>query len=220
MAFCGGCDILICIAGYNLLQIISKGYNMTYETLLNKVELIEQKYTEKLHNPDMIYTQSSVFLGLLLAVRDKFYYGVKDLSVDDLENAFRIFQYLVTKYNAVPLIGSFCLMVDKTRDYVMYMGNSNKPERQRMAKCISDFCESGIAGRTATHNSIGSMFILKAKYGYHEQPHQVEITTNATPQIDKTDLLALSDTVSGMPELPDMVNGSLDEQTEVVNVIS
>lgn len=194
---------------------------MTYETLLNKVELIEQKYIERLHNPEMIYTQSSVFQGLINEVRFQIYKKIgNNITPDEVDNAIDIYMYLVGKYNAVPLMGTFCFMIDKNVEYMTDYGNSNKPERVRLAKRIRNYCEQGLAGRTAQQNSIGSMFILKTKYQYHETPQQIEITTNATPQIDKTDLLALSSTVSGMPELPDMVNGSLDEQTEVVNVIS
>lgn len=58
--------------------------------------------------------------------------------------------------------------------------------------------------KTVNSNGIGSMFMLKAKYGYREQSELIISSDDSTPKIDaeQLDLLAES---SGIPaQLPNL----------------
>lgn len=59
--------------------------------------------------------------------------------------------------------------------------------------------ETGLQDKTINDNGIGSMFILKAKYGYSETPQTVIIDTAAAH--NKPDNIA--DKYGSLPELPE-----------------
>ena len=59
--------------------------------------------------------------------------------------------------------------------------------------------ETALQDKTANESSIGSMFLLKAKYGYSETPQTIVIDTAAAHS--KPDSIA--DKYGTMPELPE-----------------
>lgn len=69
-------------------------------------------------------------------------------------------------------------------------------------------CEQNLADHTARENSVGSMFLLKAVYGYSEQPQRIEITTDNST----VDRVALMDKYKDQerPQLPDNSDNSDD----------
>ena len=63
-------------------------------------------------------------------------------------------------------------------------------------------CEAALRSQVTDHNSIGSMFMLKAKYQYSDQPQTQLSISIETPKIDEKQLVRLADPGS-LPELPD-----------------
>lgn len=79
---------------------------------------------------------------------------------------------------------------------------------RNMLKRWQSECEMNLADHTARENSVGSMFLLKAVYGYSEQPQRIEITTENS----SVDRAALMDKYKDQdrPQLPDNSDNSDD----------
>ena len=112
-----------------------------------------------------------------------------------LDHLFGIYIDLCSKYSQCPTILEFCaefVNIDNThltdvRNGVYRSNDSKvKPENTQIVKKWYHVCESRLASRTVSDNSIGSMFVLKSKYGWQEAKQQIEIVngsgTQATPE--------------------------------------
>jgi hypothetical protein len=58
--------------------------------------------------------------------------------------------------------------------------------------------------KTVNNNGIGSMFMLKAKYGYRETAELIISSDDSTPKIDAEQLDLLADSTGSPAELPKM----------------
>ena len=74
------------------------------------------------------------------------------------------------------------------------------PAHSDLAKKIQADCESILAGKVANNNSIGSMFILKCGYGWHEDQHLVIETANS--RHDSAEQIAARHASAALPEKP------------------
>ena len=176
---------------------LSNGSEVRKEQLLE----IAETYISGLDNPDMIY-KSSFFRGMLKQIYTRLFrppenYRTKDNniiiysllnydSIKDLDLVFSWYTELAYKYNQSLSILAYCLMTGISRDVV----NDWKDNRSRKAnieysntvkKWLSE-CELSALDSASSGNP-GGMFILKACYGYSEQPQQIIVSNgNALPQ--------------------------------------
>ncbi len=115
--------------------------------------------------------------------------NVNNITVDDIGNDNG------DSYNNIVLNTTLCSR--EKHNIVIY---------KSMIKRWMNECESNLADHTARENSVGSMFLLKAVYGYSEQPQRIEITTDNS-QVDRA---ALMDKYKDQerPQLPDNSDNS------------
>ena len=64
-----------------------------------------------------------------------------------------------------------------------------------------DTCEAALHGQVANHSSIGSMFLLKSKYGYSENNTLTLQTVDNTPRIDEKQLVGIAS--GSLPDIPE-----------------
>lgn len=160
----------------------------------NKIETIEETYIARLKDPDLIYTSSAVFGGLLSAIRNRFFSGLyMEFTPEEIQRLFIIYADLCGRYNHTMIEIAFISMIGRTADYLDMWKNSNDENRAQTAKRIGAACEASLSGRAVDHNSIGAIFTLKAKHAYRDNITVEAIQgPTAAPAISKDDLFMLS----------------------------
>ena len=186
------------------------------------IQRYEEEYISSLYNPDMIYKNSSCFIGLLLYISkqikfdDYIYNNQKQLDYVILNNIFLVlFLPLYNKYGFVPTVNTFCLLVniDFTTVYRIYagyekkyLGNNSNIGADSIIKNWFNICEGAVADKVIQHNGIGGMFYLKARHGWSEN-NSIRIEHAATPagglSIDQLDALTAEENA---PQLPGETN--------------
>lgn len=172
-----------------------------YET---DIDILCDEYINGLIDPEKIYN-TSVFSGMLNFIYKRL---VKNIVSADkakrnnnynnyvlLDYLFDIYKSLCSKYSQCPTILQFCTefvdidnkhLTDVKQGTYRHDGSKVNPDSTRIVKKWFDTCESRLASRTLETNSIGSMFVLKSKYGWQEAKQQIEIVngsgTQATPE--------------------------------------
>lgn len=161
-------------------------------------------YINSLIDPEKIYN-TSVFSGMLNFIYKRLVKNI--ISADKakrnnnynnyvlLDKLFDIYKDLCSKYMQTPTILQFCTefvnidnthLTDVKQGTYRHDGYKVKPESTQIVKKWFSVCESRLASRTLETNSIGSMFVLKSKYGWQEAKQQIEIVngsgTQATPE--------------------------------------
>ena len=176
---------------------LTDGSEVRKEQLLD----IAETYISGLDNPDMIY-KSSFFRGMLKQIYISLFkplenYRSKDnniiiyslLNYDDIDSINTVFSWyteLAYKYNQSLSILAFCLMSGISRDTISdWKDNTTRKTNikytQTVKKWLSE-CELSALDSASAGNP-GGMFILKACYGYSEQPQQIIVSNgNALPQ--------------------------------------
>ena len=170
------------------------------EIYQSDIDYIVNDYIDSLINPEMIY-KSSVFKGLLLKIYTQ---KIKYIIETDKHNRntthnnytllndifYNIYIPLVYKYNLVPTILEFCVFVNIDNSNLgdikngVYRGNGSKanPDHTRTVKKWYSVCESALASKAFTENSIGAIFGLKAAHNWQESKQQLEIINAAGSQ--------------------------------------
>lgn len=176
-----------CIISYNGIEVYS-----------DDISICESEYINSLPDPNNIY-KSTVFSGLLDYIYKRLLknvivnntgYNNSSYDYNVLDDIFsEIYIPLTTKYNINPTVLQYatCLIhVDNTNlsdvKNGTYRSNGAKvnPNSTQIVKKWYSRCEAGLLSRVANEQSIGSMFILKSKYGYQEQAQKLEIVSNGT----------------------------------------
>ena len=163
------------------------------------------------------------FSGLLLYIYQHLIkYIIPDSFYNDYPLLDRIFNEiylpLCYKFNKNPTIIQFSSelvkisnsnLSDVAKGYYRTDGSRVNPESRQIVKKWYSVCESGLASRAGNDNSIGSMFILKSKYSWNDQPKQtIEVISNSP---EKTiDELAEQYKTSELPPPPDLTG--LDDE--------
>lgn len=118
-------------------------------------------------------------------------------DINLLNSLWDIYTGLCYKYLQNPTILNFSLFtgisMDAFNDWKTGKCRSNNDEisskhSQSYKKWLSE-CEASLYDGAASGNP-GSMFLLKANYGYTEQPQRIELIGNNQPAISKEELIA------------------------------
>ena len=177
-----------------------------YETKIGKVIEV---YIGELYGGEEQLESIGAFSGLLNRIAKEVFSNPKfnggqngekrtnlDLSnVGMLYDILDIFIALCGKYNHVtmvnPLTFSNFIRIPK-EVFTSWADGEATPDLERFAKNLSALAETNLYSNVAERNSIGSIFLLKAKHQYRDNDNiqQIEIKTVA-PQISKADLTAL-----------------------------
>ena len=167
------------------------------ELYQSEIDVLCDEYISTLHDESMIY-KSTVFSGMLNYIYlHKLKYIIPDTYKHDytlLDNIFdNVYINLCTRYNICPSIIQFSVLchVDNTflselRSGTYKDGSRVNPEATQTAKKWYSVCESMLLSKATNESSIGSIFALKANYGYrdNDQPQliQIQTGTQATPE--------------------------------------
>lgn len=183
--------------------ILSSGNIEVYQS---DIDLLCDEYVQGLPDESMIF-KSTVFSGMLNYIhRIKLKHIISQCKTDKGINKYNhdyallddIFQnvyiYLCTRYNITPSIIQFCVLTGISRETISDInqgkyradGSRVKPETYHTVKNWYNTCESMLLSKAANESSIGSIFALKANYGYRDNVQQVEVITQdqqqATPE--------------------------------------
>ena len=153
-------------------------------------ELVD-KYIESLRNPDDIYENNGLFVGMLKYIYRyyvKFLLGnteYKDIYRYDykiLNDLFHIYTNLVYNYkkNKQPYINEFCIFVniDRTMLYRIRQGDVKKATQtdiENIKKWFSE-CEQALLNT----DSVGSIFRLKAMFNYNDNLAPIPVEMQGT----------------------------------------
>ena len=196
------------------------------EYYAERIREVEDNYVNSLKNPDDI-SKVAVFNGLISSIywhifkpnrRTKEYkensYNNLNRSIldyDDTEtigNLWEIYKHLCSKYNIVPITLQFCSMVGISKDtlYTWLRGDRREASKTHLslAKSIHDDCESIILSNVANNNSVGSIFLSKAVYGYNEgNTLTIQTSDREPPGLSEKELMAIVDERAELDALPD-----------------
>lgn len=167
-----------------------------------QVLAICESYISGLDNPELIYTRTATFRGMLKQIYISLFqppYGYSPfynkirvcslLNYDDIESLDIVFSWyteLAYKYNNNISLLAYCLMTGISRDVIenwrIETSRANSAHSRTVKKWLKEAELS--AFDNASSGNPGGMFILKACFGYTEQPQQLIISNgnNALPQ--------------------------------------
>lgn len=176
------------------------------EVYRSEIDILCAEYIQSLPDESMIY-KSTVFSGMLNYIYQSKLKYIISKSKDDkginqynndyalLDDIFQsVYIYLCTRYDIVPSIIQFCVLTGISRETISDIkqgkyrsdGTRVKPETCHTVKNWYNTCESMLLSKAANESSIGSIFALKANYGYRDNVQQVEVITQqeqqATPE--------------------------------------
>lgn len=148
------------------------------------VEIVCQDYIDRLPDINMIYTKSAIFLGMLDSVYKRvlkpLIYNPEQVKqqhnyklLDDI--FYAVYCPICFRFNKTPTIVGFCSLVglDQSKLYEIKTGVYHDGSKVNITTCrlITKWystCEAALVNKTVDENGIGSMFLLKAKYGYRD----------------------------------------------------
>ena len=193
------------------------------EVYQSEIDILCDEYISSLPDGNMIY-KSTVFSGMLNYIyQHKLKYIIKaDKDINNINQYYNNYKFLddifynvyvnlCTKYNITPSIIQFCVLTDVNREILgdiakgVFRANGSKanPENSRTVKKWYNTCESMLLSKATNESSIGSIFALKANYGYREAPQQLEVLTGSE-QTATPEQIAERYKDTAKPSLPDL----------------
>lgn len=182
------------------------------------IKSMTDEYILTLPNPDMIY-KASVFTGLLEYI---YKHSIKDIIIkakqnnsnyyhdyELLDNIFNnIYVPLCRVYNITPKILTFCAVTGLDNSRLtdlrngIYRNDGSKVNNNtnQIVKKWYNTCEAGLFEKAVEENGIGSIFGLKAGYGWQES-NTVRIET-ASEQHETPEQIAARHSNAQLPEKP------------------
>ena len=141
----------------------------------------------------------------------------KKYNISFLHSIFlNIYIPICYKYNNVPSMIQFCVLCNKSNKYISNIINGAVSSREitseqiETLKGMMQVCETASFARVSNKNSVGNMFLLKAVYGYQEQPNRIEISVE-----ERADPAALAEKYSAIA-LPEMQEDELQDNSSAV----
>lgn len=185
--------------------------NGDYQEILSRfesqAETLIPEYINTLYNPDDIYKSHTCFNGLLYYLyRNMFMPDSPDETPNNyikrsvlyphdlkmLDIVYSFYMGLCARFSKYPSLLGMSMLTGINLVAMMKDETRNAQTRAQL-KAYNAAFETYLQDRVVSDNSIGAMFMLKAKYGYNDTPTQrVEISTAAVPVIDKSDILAIT----------------------------
>ncbi len=172
----------------------------------------------------MFAPQSMTFKGLLKYIyinlfklrKDDIKYNNRNSRIDyaDIElidRIWNIYTSLCYERNQKPTILNFSVLTGISRDSIDVWKNGvyrNGEDGATSAHCHTvkkwyQECESGLVDSAMTGNP-GGMFLLKASFGYTEQPQRIEIAAAGGPAVSMQELDELRKQHLIAPEKPEL----------------
>lgn len=186
------------------------------ELYQSEIDFLCDEYISTLHDESMIY-KSTVFSGMLQYIyNNKLKYIIPDGFYNDyvlLDSIFdNVYINLCSKYNIVPSIIQFTVLCHIDVSMLTELRNGNYKDgskvNEKTSKTVKKWyavCESMLLSKATNESSIGSIFALKANYGYRDndapQVLQIQTGTQATPE-----QIAEKYKDIKAPELPELEN--------------
>ena len=142
-----------------------------------------EAYQAMLPNPEYLYTKVQTFNGLIRYIYNHIIKNILpntyNYDYELLDNIFHnIYIPLCSSYGFIPNTLLFCNLCNITEDYIYLKSNDNdtedvteKTNKRKNISIIKGWtreAESALRSQVADHSSIGSMFLLKSKFGYRE----------------------------------------------------
>lgn len=160
------------------------------ELYQSEIDILCNEYISTLHDENMIY-KSTVFSGMLNYIYlNKLKYIIPDTYKNDyslLDSIFdNVYINLCTRFNICPSIIQFSVLchIDNTflselRSGTYKDGSRVNPDATQTAKKWYAVCESMLLSKATNESSIGSIFALKANYGYRDNdaPQLIQVTS-------------------------------------------
>lgn len=165
-----------------------------------------QEYINKLPMPEYIYTKAQTFNGLIRYIYNKLIYNILPKSYRHnyklLDDIFRnIYLPLCNMYSFTPNVLLFCNLCNMSEECISLYNNSvcstensNKDNIIKLIKTWTNEIESALVSNVSDHSSIGSMFLLKSKYGYRENDILTVEVSADTPRIDLKQINSIAQT--------------------------
>jgi len=196
------------------------------EYYAERIREVEDNYVNSLKNPDDI-SKVAVFNGLISSIywhifkpnrrtkeyKDNSYNNLNRsiLDYDDTEtlgNLWEIYKHLCSKYNIIPIALQYCSMIGISKQTLLEWSNGDRRkasiDHSCLAKTIHDDCESTILSNVANNNSVGSIFLSKAVYGYNEgNTLTIQTSDREPPGLSEKELMAIVDERAELDALPD-----------------
>ena len=190
-------------------NILEVNDNNIYQILENDIDTYTELYIQSLPDPENIYN-SYTFQGLLSYLcrnvfRVSFNRDYKRTSVIDYNNVnhlyttWLLYKYICAKYKKAFTFLGYTVFIGVSTADISNWESGNNNNIIEFINTVKRESETGLQDKTINDNGIGSMFILKAKYGYSETPQTVIIDTAAAH--NKPDSIA--DKYGSMPDLPE-----------------
>lgn len=192
------------------------------EVYENDILYVCDEYINRLPDSSMIY-KSTVFAGMLKyiyrqCIRDIIETDRNNNTLKRNENNYKllddifnnIYIYLCSLYNIVPSIIQFCVLVDIDNTTVSDLrkgkyrtnGMEANPANSQTVQKWYAVCESMLLSKATNESSIGSIFALKANYGYRDNVTQLEITNQQEQRQSAAEIMEKYRNAE-LPEMPE-----------------
>lgn len=199
----------------------------------NKIFMLCDEYIDSLSDDrkeaEVKITKKSTFKGMLKFIYKNLFKPKKDenlynnsikrnsnLNYDDIEllnDIWDIYTELCYHYEQDPSLLNFSILTGISVDWMndVEKGNirtgrdgANSLHCQSVKKWLKE-CEAGLYDGAASGNP-GAMFLLKANYGYSEQPQKIQIIGDDAPQQSREEIAARHAGYIGAeePKIPDI----------------
>ncbi len=158
-----------------------------------------QQYQDMLPNPEYLYTKVQTFNGLIRYIYNRLIKNILpntyNYDYELLDDIFHnVYIPLCSSYGFIPNTLLFCNLCNITEEYIYTKNNdnsneyvtenTNKRKNINIIKGWSREAESALRSQVSDHSSIGSMFLLKSKYGYRENDVLTVQVDADTPRVD------------------------------------
>lgn len=170
-------------------------------------------YINLLPVPEYLYTKVQTFNGLIRYIYNNLISGILPNSYRHdyklLDDIFRnIYLPLCNAYSFTPNILLFCNLSGISEECISLYNNSvcsnensNKDNIIKLIKTWSNEIESALVSNVSDHSSIGSMFLLKARYNYRENDALTLQVESDVPKLDLKQIATIGQT--GVTSMPD-----------------
>lgn len=174
--------------------IIKSEYGIITRSMLDRCI---SEYKSLLPNEEYLYTKVQTFNGLIRYLYNKLICHVlPNTFTNDYKILndifFKLYIPLCNIYSFTPNVLLFCNLCNISSEQVSIynnnvIGNSNSANKNNIIHIIKSWtkeAESALVSNVSDHSSIGSMFLLKAKYQYRENDALTLQVESDAPKLD------------------------------------
>ena len=198
----------------NITRITNEDGQVTAEVYRNRIFELIDEFAASLPE-DRNLSEPETFSGAIGFVYNHLFRPLQKqkngslLDYDDLETLDAIWQTyaeLCGRYRQVPSILEYCTLTGVSRDvlddWVHGRYRSNDVDRIHTIKQWKSQCEAALEKKCTGANSVGSIFVLKAGYGWRETAPVTAEVNNLEPHETVAEIMERFSSVE-LPERPD-----------------